>query len=252
MLPEALQNLASRLVCSKDEAPHIASSVRLWARGRRCAAAWLAHETLTRSAILAAAGDLRQRRTCVVLGSGLLRDVPLDDLARLFDTVVLVDRVHLASVRLHILARRLKNVRLVVRDLAGLEALLAGSPPEPLSFLRQVPWLDLVVSANLVSQIGTGIERRRQQPDSGLGPDAAAQAIRAQVEGLQRLSCPAVLITDTDYRVIDRTGRLHEDHDLMHGVALPEPLQRWDWPVVPFGEESSDWQVIHSVASFRF
>ncbi len=43
---------------------------------------------------------LRQKRTAVVLGSGLLRDVPIEELSENFDTVVLVDLVHLASVRL--------------------------------------------------------------------------------------------------------------------------------------------------------
>jgi hypothetical protein len=49
---------------------------------------------------------LRQKRTAVVLGSGLLRDVPIRELAAAFDTVVLIDLVHVASVRLRMKAER--------------------------------------------------------------------------------------------------------------------------------------------------
>ncbi|PYB77349.1 hypothetical protein [Rhizobium wuzhouense] len=245
MILEALNYAATWPLTSAAHRPFIRSSVNLWARANRCRTAWAEHERQTKAAILKAAEQCRQRRTVVVLGSGLLRDVPITELSRLFDTVVLVDLVHLASVRGWLKLKGLKNIRLIERDLSGLDALLAGEVLEPLSFLRQVPYLDLVVSANLLSQIGIGVARRLggQSEDS----DRVRQAIAAHVEGLAQVPAATCLVTDISYTVIDRGGLRHETVDLMHGVDLGTPSARWDWPVIPFGEESRDYQIVHHV-----
>ncbi|EKF59163.1 hypothetical protein QWE_12953 [Agrobacterium albertimagni AOL15] len=245
MILEALNFAATWPLTSATHRPFIRSSVNLWARANRCASAWDDHERRTKAAIVTAAEGCRQRRTVVVLGSGLLRDVPVIELSRLFDTVVLVDLVHLASVRGWLAVKRLKNVRLIERDLSGLDALLAGEPLEPLAFLRQVPYLDFVVSANLLSQIGIGVARRLGgQPAED---DRMRQVIAAHVEGLAQLPAKTCLVTDVSYAVIDRNGLKHESQDLLHGVDLGTSSTDWDWPVIPFGEESPDYRIVHRV-----
>lgn len=245
MILEALNYAASWPLTSAAHRPFIRSSVNLWARANRCAKDWAEHETRTKAAILARAQACRQQRTAVVLGSGLLRDVPVVELARLFDTVVLVDLVHLASVRCWIVMKGLKNVRLIERDLCGLDAALAGQALEPLSFLRQVPYLDLVVSTNLLSQIGIGATRRLEgHPASN---DIVPQVISAHMEGLAQVPAATCLVTDISYTVVDRSGARHETVDLMHGVDLGPGLGEWDWPVIPFGEESRDYRILHHV-----
>jgi hypothetical protein len=245
MILEALNYAASWPLTSAAHRPSIRSSVNLWARANRCATAWAEHERQTKAAILAAADGCRQRRTVVVLGSGLLRDVPVLELSRLFDTVVLVDLVHLASVRSWLSVKRLKNIRLIERDVSGLDALFANQPLEPLAFLRQVPYLDLVVSANLLSQIVIGAAQRLDgQADKGA---LLRQVIGAHVEGLAQVSAETCLVTDVSYTVIDRSGGRHETVDLMHGADLGPARAEWDWPVIPFGEESRDYQILHHV-----
>lgn len=245
MILEALNYAASWPLTSAAHRPYIRSSVNLWARANRCASAWAEHEQRTKAAILEKAAPCRQRRTAVVLGSGLLRDVPVTELSRLFDTVVLVDLVHLASVRCWVAMKGLKNVRLIERDLSGLDTLLAGQPLEPLSFLRQVPYLDLVVSANLLSQIGIGASRRLA--DRADKAPLVRQMITAHVEGLVQIPAETCLLTDVSYTVIDRAGGRHETVDLMHGVDPGPARESWDWPVIPFGEESRDYQILHEV-----
>lgn len=245
MILEALNFAASVPLTSAAHRPFIGSSVNLWARANRCRAAWSDHERRTKAAILSSAEACRQKRTVVLLGSGLLRDVPVAELSRLFDTVVLVDLVHLASVRSWLAIKRFRNIRLIERDLSGLDALLAGEAVEPLSFLRQVPYLDLVVSANLLSQIGIGAERRLEghsNPD-----ELIPQLIAAHAEGLSMASAETCLVTDVSYTAIDRTGACQETADLLHGVDIGPVRESWDWPVVPFGEESRDYQIVHHV-----
>jgi hypothetical protein len=247
MILEVIQYTASYLVTPSDLRPHIRSSVGLWSRANRCAKTWAPHEEKCEAFIRDAVADMRQRRTVVVLGSGLLRDVPIVELSKAFDTVVLVDLVHLASVRTWLRAKRLNNIRLISRDLGGLPETLAGQTPEPLAFLRQVPYLDLVVSANVLSQIGVGARRRLEKVHHAEPDAVVAQLIRAHLEALSGLPCRSLLLTDIRYKVTDRNGVVTEEEDLLCGVPPPVAAQRWNWTVAPFGELSHDCEAVHEV-----
>ncbi len=248
MILEALQYAATWRVTKPEHRPYIRYSVNLWSRARRCAKDWAAHEANTRRAILEAAIKLETRRTVVVLGSGLLRDVPILELARAFDHVVLVDLVHVASVRSWVAAKSLKNVTFIERDLSGYDDLKVGRALEPLDFLRRVPWLDFVVSANLLSQIGMGAKKRLAKDGAGAMPeDTVAHLIRAHLDGLAQVPAKTCLVTDIAFEVVDRTGKTREQTDLLAGIEPPAHQHRWTWPVAPLGEESMDYQIIHTV-----
>jgi len=248
MILEAIQYAATWRVTKPEHRPFIRYSVNLWSRARRCAKDWAEHEANTKAAILRAASEINPRRTAVVLGSGLLRDVPIVELSNAFDTVVLVDLVHVASVRSWVTAKGLKNVKFIERDLSGYDDLKAGKVPEPLDFLRRVPWLDLVVSANLLSQIGMGAKKRLVKEQPGTMPDdSLAQLIRAHLDGLAHVPAKTCLVTDIAFEVVARTGQTHEQTDLLAGIAPPAHSISWNWPVVPLGEENKDYQIVHRV-----
>lgn len=250
MILEALNYAATYRKTQPEFRPYIRYSVNLWARANRCAKAWAEHEENSRRFIVSTAAKLKQRRTAVILGSGLLRDVPWQQLSAAFDTVVLVDLVHLASVRSRLYARKYRNVVLNSRDLSGYDTLKAGGELEPLSFLRLVPYLDLVVSANLLSQIGTGARHRLEKEGAdGMSEDVLPRLIKAHVDGLAGLPCKVCLVTDTGFEIIDRNGKLHQQEDLLHGVEIPNIAKSWDWALAPFGEESRDYQIIHKVVA---
>ncbi|OWV84981.1 hypothetical protein ATY81_11675 [Rhizobium sp. R72] len=250
MIAEALLYAATVPVTRKAHRRFIRYSVNLWSRAGRCSRQWAVHEEQSKNAVRSALVGLRQRRTAVVLGSGLLRDVPIEELARTFDTVVLVDLVHLASVRLWLRLKGYSNVRLIERDLSGYDELAVGKQPEPLAFLRTVPYLDFVVSANLLSQIGRGAKRRYEAEEKGAMPaDTVTQLIEAHRSALEAAPCKTCLVTDVSYAVIDRHGKVHEETDLLHGVALSSVQATWKWAVAPLGEESADYQIVHEVVA---
>ncbi|CCM74566.1 hypothetical protein [Rhizobium mesoamericanum] len=250
MIAEALLYAATVPATLKAHRPFIRYSVNLWSRAGRCRQQWADHEERSLNAVRRALAGLQQRRTAVVLGSGLLRDVPIEDLARTFDTVVLVDLVHLASTRLWLRLKGYSNIRLIERDLSGYDELAAGGQPEPLAFLRTVPYLDFVVSANLLSQIGRGAKRRYEAEEKGAMPaDTVAQLIEAHRSALEAVPCKICLVTDVSHAIIDRTGKVHEEADLLHGVSLSPVRASWTWPVAPLGEESTDYQILHKVVA---
>ena len=75
-------------------------SIGLWSRGLRQRKAWAEHTRRCKAVVAQSLAGLTLHRTAVVLGSGLVRDVPMDLLVQRFDKVVLVDAVHLWPVRL--------------------------------------------------------------------------------------------------------------------------------------------------------
>lgn len=228
MLAEAAVYLRSFGRTPPEFRRHLAEAVGLWARGARQSAAWTQHVGETRGLIDTAIDDISPRRTVAVLGSGPLFDVPLESLARTFGTVLLVDRVHLATTDPR--TRRYGNVRFEWRDLSSARA------PEPLRFLSKIEHLDWVISINLLSQLAQA------------APDGEERRIVADHLGaLARLPCPVTLVTDVDYRIVDRTGMLREEADLMHGHPMPSPDLAWKWEVAPFGEESAQTRRVHQV-----
>lgn len=227
MILEALNFAATWLTASRRRAGEINSSVRLWARARRCARDWAEHEARCKAFVRAHMPE--HGGVAVVLGSGLLRDVPVEDLARTFREVRLYDLQHLASVRLWAKAKRLGNLRFLQRDVS-----------DGLGFLREDAEIDLVISANLLSQLGVAAERA--------GADAA-KVIAAHLDGLRATPGRRLLLTDREFDIVLKDGRVAERQDLMHGVALPEPAETWTWPVSPYGEMDPGYKAVHRVVA---
>ncbi|MDO6962444.1 hypothetical protein [Rhizobium alvei] len=251
MLSEALNFAATYAAGPRRISSEINGSVMLRARAERCALSWKAHEEQCHATIGEAIAGLSSKRTVAILGSGLLRDTPIGLLSQQFERVLLFDLQHLASTRLWTRLRGLGNLSYVWRDLSGFEEYRAtGQPPRPLAFLEAIADLDFVISANLLSQIGVGVGYRLK---AGIAAptDTLPTLIRAHVDGLSALNCPACLITDIAYEVRDRTGRVLERDDLMQGVTLPDADRSWDWTVAPFGELSPDYQAVHQVKAIR-
>jgi hypothetical protein len=231
MLAEAAIYLLSYRRTPPAFRPHLAEAVGLWARGRRQARAWAPHLERTRAAITGATGTAPGRRTVAVLGSGPLFDVPVEALAADFQRVLLIDIAHLFPARRRIAG--LGTIETVWRDLA---------PPgeaAPLAFLDAVPGLDWVISVNLLSQLAHAAP-----------PGEEAATIDRHLAGLDALPVPVTLVTDTAYRLLDRTGTEAEAVDLLYGHRLPAPAQTWQWEVAPFGEEPGDTRRVHEVSAF--
>jgi hypothetical protein len=230
MLAELFLTLATPAGAAARRRGHLAAAVGLWRRAGRCKDAWAPHEAACHAAVRAALARLPAGGTVVVLGSGLVLDVPLADLQARFDRVLLVDAVHLLPVRLEALAWR--RTRLVTADLdappgGDLGAWLAGFRPA------------LVISANVLSQIP--LARDVADPPA---------AVARHLAGLAAAGCPALLLTDTDERRLDRSGRVIETLDLLHGVALPPPDSAWDWLLAPYGDVAADVCLVHAAGAW--
>lgn len=218
-------------------------------RHRQCRRAWKGHLERTKQAIRAAILDCPQRRKAVVLGSGLLLDVPLADLSATFQEVVLVDVVHPLSV--YLAAQWYRNVKLVRADVTATATQLtkmAREPSQPLP--RAAPQMfcddsqvDYVVSVNLLSQlpyVPSFYLEKKSRPDSEIEA-YSHDLIESHLDYLKRLPGVVTLITDVEKLKVDRAGAVLDRFDILYGAALPWQADEWTWEHVPVKHVSPDY-----------
>jgi hypothetical protein len=239
MLPEILLYVTAEAAPGMRRLGLVNDAVALWSRATRCRTAWAPHEAHCHKIVEAAISDLNRRRTALVLGSGLLRDVPLVTLLARFDGVILADAVHLWPARRRSVSPRASRVAL---DLTGLSGWLGGGAAgraEPLARFHSDPTIDFVLSANVLSQLPMSVDRWRDRHPGrarALPVDIERQIVRWHLDDLARFQGRVCLLTDTRHREIDRSGAVVEETDLLHGERLPQPDDAWDWEVAPRGE----------------
>jgi hypothetical protein len=221
-------------------------------RGRygRCRAAWEPHLERTRSIIGRAAARCPEKRKAVVLGSGMLLDVPLDDLARDFREVVLVDLIHPLRARWR--GRRLGNVRLVGADISGVAEQVyrvardrsANLPRAEPSLLLDDAQVDLVASVNLLSQLPylpaeyllkAGVHA------PAVIEEFARGVVEAHLAYLRKFAGVVALVGDIERLTYDRNGGLIERLSALRGAAFPGPHEEWEWHLAPRPEAHRDY-----------
>jgi hypothetical protein len=255
MLAEALLYARARLSGQRNPHGHLTELVGIWARHRRQRHAWAGHLARARVLCLKAAEACESRRTALVLGAGLLLDVPLERLSALFERVVLADLAFLPGTIG--LAHSLGNVELKVADLSacmdalpGNDALAAGARAPEADLSLGLADLDFAYSANLLSQLPlyalTALRKRHPAPPDEDAEAFAASMVGAHLRALCALPCPACLVTDTRERGL-RGGEPKYEGDLLHGQGQLLRGETWTWRLAPRGEADPALDIERSV-----
>lgn len=250
MLAEAFAWLTTPASGTARRMGHLAESVAIAARHRRCRTAWAPHLAASRQALLASAQAAPGRGVALVLGSGHLFDVPLAELARLFDQVWLVDIVQPWSARLA--ARRHANVRLIEADVTACLDRPRPAPPVPALFLDR-PEVAWVASVNLLSQLARLPRRwlRARQPEwtEAEAADFGETLMAKHLAWLGRFHAPACLLADLQHTVLDAAGAVVETRDFRPLLAGWEVDAQWRWDLAPPGELAAGRSAYNVVAA---
>jgi hypothetical protein len=250
MIPEALDYLATP--CSRPirGMGYLRELMGIRGRAWRCWQAWQPHLERSKAIIRAAIALCKQRRKAVILGSGMLYDVPIEELSGAFREVLLVDIVHPLKSWLPRLGY--PNLRRVTADVTGTvdEVFRVGKLPhaslprtEPRLFLDD-PEIDLVISLNLLSQLpvvpASYLERAGPH-----APEAIAAFTRHLISShlayLRQFSGTVALITDVEKLTLDRAGILVGTSSLLRGVQLPSAGETWMWHLAPRPEADPEY-----------
>jgi hypothetical protein len=213
-------------------------SIQIRSRYGRCRNAWAPHLARTRRMILEAASLCQSRGRVLILGGGLIHDVPVAELCAGFGEVLLVDLAHPISSRFQ--TCRYRNLRRLEADVSGVMAGLdrTGFPDVPTPDLCcGTPDVDLVVSVNLLSQLCWAPARILEpHPDPDRVRTFLAGVVRAHLDALKNLPCAAALVTDHAWRRREvRTGKTTR-WEVLQGIRLPAGGGRWDWEIAPAPE----------------
>lgn len=232
---------------------------KLETRGTRCQAAWRHHVECTRSVILEAAGRRAERRTVLIIGSGLLFDIPLAELSRQFRAVILVDIFHPWKVRKE--ARRYPNVRLQQLDVTGVlkevyarargGRALETAECKPNFFLDDE--IDLVVSANILSQLAVlpngYASRWIKKSNNGQIKVFSRRLVINHLDWMASFAGGVCLIADLERLYCDGDDVVSREGSLW-GVDLPEGGREWQWDLAPRPEIELNQDVRHRVVGY--
>ncbi|OGW42080.1 MAG: hypothetical protein A2010_05730 [Nitrospirae bacterium GWD2_57_9] len=230
-------------------------------RFRQRQAAWQPHLNSSRQFILAAAKRCPDRNKVVILGSGLLLDVPLHELSSQFREVILMDVICLPETRKQISS--CPNAVFVEHDLTGLSEQLyrhklqgrADLPGIEAAAPAHCGNADLVVSLNILSQLwviprGYAIDRPPRADPEQLD-DWCSGMVAAHYSFLRGLPCPVCLIADHAFVKRDREDRVISSGSSVYDLALPEPDASWKWNIAPLGSESGFYSKELRVGAWR-
>lgn len=235
--------------------------ISIESRYERCREGWLSHLEKSRQTVCEALDLCETREKVVVLGSGLLLDLPLRELATNFKEVVLVDILHMPSVKTAVAL--FDNIKLVTADVTSVAERLylqRPRPEEPLPSPDEpfLPECDqdcsLVVSLNLLSQL-TYVpvqyltKRLKWKDDSPKLLQWEERVMRAHYKSLMALNCTVCLISDWQMSYLDRHGNEIERYLTVPFLKNIKPYRQWTWELVPLKRESRRYSVELSVSA---
>jgi hypothetical protein len=250
MIVETLEYLATPCARPLRGMGYLHELMSIRGRAWRCWDAWQPHLERSKAVSLKAVARCKQRRKAVILGSGMLYDVPIDELSAAFHEVLLVDIVHplknwLPGIRHKNLRRLTADITATAEEVYRVAKLPGAMLPrtEPSLFLDDTE-VDLVVSLNLLSQLPV-IPTEYLERAGAHSPDAIAAFARhllsAHLAYLQRFTCAVALITDVEKQTLNRAGKLVCKSSLLRGLTLPCEGESWTWHLAPRPEADRDY-----------
>ncbi len=226
---------------------YLEEAIAMRNRYRRRRTAWQPHLDCSKQFILASAEKCPRRNKVLILGSGLLLDVPLAELSARFGQVVLMDVVCLPEVRK--LIRAFPNVSFTEHEATGVseqlyknkQQALADLPEVPVPSSRHTADSDLVVSLNILSQLWV-IPRsyavnNRPRVDAELLDEFCSTIVEFHYSFLRSLRCAVCLIADHSFIKREKSGNVVSADSSVYRLPLPKPDMHWTWNIAPFGSE---------------
>lgn len=205
--------------------------------------------------MLKAASLIKSHEALLILGSGPLHEIPLEELAKKFKRIDLVDVVHLNETKRQY--AHLKNILFIEADVTQLESKIQKEK----KIINQLPTLlldthyDLVISANLLSQLPYHLRSFLEKKaiakyDEKALDDFCYQVSLDHYHYLLNFKCPVVLITDTETHCVGLQDEILEIQKPFINFTLPPHSDLWWWNVAPRPEFSKDFSLKMKVSAF--
>lgn len=242
MLAEWFRHLTTPAPAHLKCMGYLKELIAIEARHRRQRHPWQPHLEACKKLILEAADGAHPGRV-TVLGSGLLLDLPLEELSETFADVRLVDIFHLPGIEKRIAA--MANVSLASNDLTGLAQATfdhvnegrEGPLPQPRIDAGTFADSDLIISLNLLTQLPLlpmgWVQAGAAAHDEAAVKSFARAIIDHHLEFLKSLPGRVCLITETKRVISDHGEALQEIDPLFGAEVKATQIKRWTWDIAP-------------------
>lgn len=250
MLYEALEYLTTPCPSHFKSMGYLKELIATEARYKRCRTAWHPHLEKTKSVIRDAIDVTAGRAKAVVLGAGILSDIPIHALTKSFDQVVLIDVCFLKQTRKGL--REFTNIELLNHDITGIaEAVYAGAVPDPrLPNELSLSDADLVISANILSQLPLiptdYLQKVISTPTEEILLEFSHGIVANHLALLETCPGTVCLISEVERQFFDG-DHIIKTEDLLHGYELQMHGTEWLWDLAPKGEVSKDYAIRNRV-----
>lgn len=247
MVLELIEYLRTRSSKLAREWGYAYQNVSLKFRSKRCSLAWQDHLGKCHQLIREQWQRL-QPKSIMIIGSGLLMEIPINDLLEKSEKIYLVDLVHNRDVRA--LAKRHRKIELIEKDISSLLTIL--NKGWGAIQLKNIPWeqlnpwelpkVDWVISANLLSQIPLMISDSLPMTAS-VYKDFARRLRDQHIERLLKQGEAVLLFADFETRYVDHNQQVIQNDSYNVNLQNLKFLREWIWEVSPYGETSKDYKV---------
>ena len=258
MIIEFYKYLTNPATHSAKKLGQLRETIAMEARYKRSKKQWDSHLENTKQLIKAAAEDIAEKSDVIILGSGLLLDIPIEYLAKKFSHVYLIDVVHLKTTKQ--LCKKYNNVLFIEHDVTGLAEQMVHNPADKIDFqpALKIPKISaktgLVVSANMLSQIHLSpiffAEENLDFNEEKL-EKLAHDIMSAHLQLLKETSCKVCLITDNKRVYKDRNQNITNAEEVLFNIELPEPDESWYWEIAPIGELDKNLSMTSLVYAYK-
>lgn len=241
MLIEFFKYISNPVSKTAKQLGHLQEIIGMEARSKRLVKQWPSHLQNTKTIIEKSSREIADPNEVIVLGSGLLLDVPIEFLSQHFKHVYLVDVVHLNKVKKII--KKFSNVEIVEHDVTGFSEKLEKITPTETNFEASIPCLSLntslVISTNMLSQIDfiiVNYAKNKLAFNKEQLNNLAMKVVQDHIKMLLEVSTKVCLISDVERTYHDEQTHLKERVNVIMGASLPKPDETWLWNLAPKGE----------------
>jgi len=205
---------------------------------------WNSHLINTKRSILSSA-ETKNKNLCVILGSGWLLDIPIDELSKMFEKIILVDVTHPKQIEHFV--RKYDNVSLIEKEITQISNTFFSftkkknkSATELLNLVEEkndfglgniINDADLVVSANLVTQLSVFFQEylsKKKLFSEDVIKEFSAKIQKNHLDNLPKNK--TCLIVDYNQRNYDLRNNLIAETERVY-TNLPEKRikNKWQW-----------------------
>lgn len=196
---------------------------------------WDIHFKRSKDFILESA-KTKKKGKVIVLGSGWLLDLPIEELSKMFHELILIDIVHPKQVQQKI--KKYKNVKIINDDITGglVDFCYKNKRNKALvstidTFLYNLQEADFVISLNIMCQLHIILMDYLKKINKYTDPEISLIEKHIQQSHFNILpKGKTCLITDTEEEIYDEDNNLIGVNPLIH-IDLPESINylKWQW-----------------------